>query len=79
CATELSEHFEIKVMTFAASASPLDPKELASRQPQGQITDLAAALAAGLEEDRPQGQAILMLSDGIHNAGGGAARVLNAV
>ncbi len=79
CAAELSDKFEVKVFSFAGSASPVDAKELASRQPQGQITDLAAAVAAGLEEDRSQGQAILLLSDGIHNGGGGAARVLDAV
>jgi hypothetical protein len=45
----------------------------------GLSTDLAGALAGGFDQDRPAGQAVLLLSDGIHNAGGGATRVLDAV
>src|SRR5947208_2760445 len=44
----------------------------------GQLTDLAAAILGGVEQDRPQGQAVVLLSDGIHNAGGGATRVIDA-
>jgi hypothetical protein len=50
---------------------------LPDKQPTAPVTDLAAALLSGLEEERPQGQAVLLLSDGIHNAGD-AARVLDA-
>ena len=37
--------------------------------------DLAAAIEDSLEEDRPQGQAVMLLSDGVHNAPGGSARL----
>ena len=33
-------------------------------------TDLASAVAGAQAEDRPAGQAVVLLSDGIHNAGG---------
>jgi hypothetical protein len=57
---------------------------LESIEPNGSATDLAAAVLGGVEDDRPQGQAIVLLSDGIHNAGGvdriiDAARVAKAV
>ena len=45
-------------------------KRLRNRTPDGAATDLAAAVEDALEDDRPQGQAMLLLSDGIHNAGG---------
>jgi hypothetical protein len=41
--------------------------------PNGEVTDLAAALGGSLENDPPQGQTILLVSDGIHDGGGGAA------
>jgi hypothetical protein len=79
CAEEMADRFEVRVRTFAGTLSPAEGPELEARKPDGQLTDLAAALLSSLEEGRPQGQAILLLSDGIHNAGGGAARVLDAV
>jgi hypothetical protein len=41
-------------------------------------SDLAAAIVGSLAGDRPQGQALLLLSDGIHNSPGGAKRVLES-
>jgi hypothetical protein len=79
CAEELGDRFEVRVRTFAGSLAPAEGPELETRRPDGQVTDLAAAVLGSLEEGRPQGQAILLLSDGIHNAGGGATRVLEAV
>jgi hypothetical protein len=69
CVGELAGRFDVQVRTF--------PDPTAAR-PDGPITDLAAALTEALADDRPQGQALLLLSDGIHNAGGGSARVLEA-
>ena len=61
--------------TFAGLPTPADAESLSARKPEGPITDLAAALAGGLTEDPSQGQTLVLLSDGIHNAGGGAAPV----
>src|SRR5437660_716304 len=43
------------------------------------LAGAGAALLAWYDEGRTAGQAVLLASDGIHNAGGGAARVLEAV
>lgn len=71
--------FEVRVRTFSTAVSPADANELAARKPQGQLTNVAAAIAGCLEEDRPQGQAVVLLSDGIHNAGSGVRDVLSSV
>jgi hypothetical protein len=78
-AEQLGGQFEVRVRTFAEEAVSADPNDLAKRQPTGKETDLAAGLASSLAEDRPLGQAVVVLSDGIHNAGGGVGRVLDAV
>lgn len=75
---ELGEQFEVRLMDFAAAVAPLEPDQLPSRTPDGQTTDLSAAIAGSLAQERPQGQAIVLLSDGIHNAGGGSQNVLDA-
>ncbi len=62
--SELSDRYEIRVRPFASDAA---------------ATDLAAAIEEVLDTDRPQGQAVLLLSDGIHNAAGGTARVLESI
>src|SRR5262249_34292498 len=77
-AQQTGGRFEVRVRTFAGAAIPVELADLPGRTPQGQVTDLAAALRSCLEEQRPQGQTVLLLSDGIHNAGGGAERVLGA-
>ena len=43
-------------------------KDLSARHPVGQNTDIGAAIGSSLDEDRVQGQAIALLSDGAHNA-----------
>jgi hypothetical protein len=72
------DRFEVRFRTFAETPRAVDPASLAARSPQGQSTDLAAAVTASLQENQPQGQGLILLSDGIHNAGGGNARVLAA-
>ena len=67
---ELGNRYEVRVRTFAESSSPAGFESLRRQEPNGASTDLSAALLEGLEDDRPQGQAILLLSDGIHNVGG---------
>jgi len=71
--------FEVRTVVFAGSTKAVDPEALADVHPDGPETDLAGAIASSLVEDRPQGQSIVLLSDGIHNAGGQAARVLDSV
>ena len=78
-AGRLEDRYEVRVRTFAADSSPSSPAQLAKLSPDGAVTDLAAGLEEALEEDRPQGQAMLLLSDGSHNAGGGAPRVLESI
>lgn len=77
CARELSDSFDVRIMTFATAPTAVAAETLESRSPDGQLTDLAAAVTGSLEENRPQGQTLILLSDGIHN-GGGTARVLDA-
>ncbi|MCE5268371.1 MAG: hypothetical protein LLG00_10845 [Planctomycetaceae bacterium] len=69
-AEQLKDQYEVRLRWFAAASVPCSPETLTSLSPDGLATDLAVAVQGALEEDRPQGQAILLLSDGIHNAGG---------
>src|SRR5262249_18942734 len=62
------ERFEVRLRTFADQVSPVDARELGSVPLKGQATDLAAAITSVLEPDRPQGQLIVLLSDGLPNA-----------
>ena len=64
--SELEDRYEVRTRTFASGAA-LDGSE----RGHAASTDLAAAIDSGLDEDRPQGQAVLLLSDGVHNAPGG--------
>lgn len=73
----MASRLEVRVRAFAGDLTPLDPDDLAFT-PAGDITDLAAAIRGALSEDRPQGKSVVLLSDGIHNAGGGASAVLQA-
>jgi hypothetical protein len=76
----LGKRFEVHVKSFSdAAVTTTDATSLRFKPAKGMSTDLAGALAGGFEPDRPAGQAVLLLSDGIHNAGGGNTRVLDAV
>ena len=77
---QLAERFDIKLRTFSGASGqlePVEPSQLTSIDPNGQSTDLARAITSSLEPDRPQGEALLLLSDGIDNAGS-ESRVLEA-
>jgi len=74
---QLRDRYEIQLSTFADAATPAGAADLATKQPSGEYTDIAAALRASLQTDRAQGQAVVLLSDGIHNAGSDA-QVLEA-
>src|SRR5687767_1822972 len=80
----LGTKFEVRTWRFASAASATDSQQLAALEPVGESTNLTAALIASLDEQRPQGQAVVLLSDGIHNVtgpgeGGGAAAGAAAV
>jgi hypothetical protein len=66
-ADELSDRFDVRVRTFSDRAASADARSLAGRTPDGAATDLTAALADALAEERAQGQAVVLLSDGIDN------------
>lgn len=78
-AERLGDKCDVRVKAFADVATATDAKALAGRDPSGTTTDLAAAIAAGLDVERPAGQALVLLSDGIQNTPGGTSRVLDAV
>jgi hypothetical protein len=64
-----SADLEVEVRTFTASSGPADLQKLKQSPAEGQFTDLGAAIRDALQPDRPQGQALLLLSDGVHNVG----------
>ena len=67
---DLGARYQVRLRTFADAAASASLETIAKQTPDGVATDLAAAVEDSLEDDRPQGQAMLLLSDGIHNAGG---------
>ena len=79
CADQLGDRFDIRLFTFADQPTATDRLKLRERMPTGKLSDLASAIAHSVDANRTQGQALLLLSDGIHNAGGGSERVLDAV
>jgi hypothetical protein len=74
-AKELGGRYEVCVRRFAETSSLSSAESLAGEKPEGSATDIAAAVEESLAEDRAQGQAILLLSDGIHNIPGGTERL----
>lgn len=68
---QLAGEFDVRVHTAGETTTRVDLDALRTAQPDDGLTDLAQAVEQALE-DRPQGQAVLLLSDGIHNASGGA-------
>ena len=70
---KLSSQYDIQVRAFAQTSVPIDVAELAHQSPDGSGTNVAAAIDDALAEDLPQGQAMLLLSDGGQNIGGEAA------
>ena len=68
-AGSLKDTFDVRVRTFSGTSMAREAGDLLDRNPDGQVTDLGAAIAKNIDPDRPQGQAIVLLSDGGHNAG----------
>jgi hypothetical protein len=79
CLEQLGDRYDVQVAAFAGSVRPTDVADLEKRLPDGTITDIAAALTESLAAQRAAGQAVILLSDGIHNGPGGTPRVLDAV
>jgi hypothetical protein len=77
-AQSLGTEFDVHVETFDRSVKTIDPAALASLSPSGTATDLSGAIDSVVTEQRSAGNALVLLSDGIPTAGGGAARVLQS-
>jgi hypothetical protein len=77
--SKLSDRFDVRVTGFDQSSRLVDPASLTAATPVGASTDLSSAINGALTEDHPQGQAVVLLSDGIDNAGGGTSPILAAV
>lgn len=77
CQERRADTFEVRLLTFADTATAAEAADLPRQHPEGATTDLAAAIEAGIARDREQKQYLLLLSDGIHHAGG-TDRVLAA-
>ncbi|MBK8270168.1 MAG: hypothetical protein IPK83_18470 [Planctomycetes bacterium] len=74
-----SDEFDVNVATFASDVRAVQPAHLAEVRAEGDITSLAGAIAGSLRSEQPQGRAVVLLSDGIHNAEGGTDAVLDVV
>lgn len=67
---ELNDRYEVRIRGLADTSAPASAESLSREKPDGRATNLASGVQDALEDDCPQGQAILLLSDGIHNVGG---------
>ncbi|MGD0383034.1 MAG: hypothetical protein ABSA77_05890 [Thermoguttaceae bacterium] len=74
-AKELGDRYEVCIRSFAEGSSLSSAETIIGEKPEGAATDIAAAVEEALSGDRSQGQAIVLLSDGIHNAQGGTERL----
>ena len=72
----LEDRYDVRVRSFDDSTELAG--DLAKVEPAGRQTDIAGAVSSCLKEDYPQGQAIVVLSDGVHNATTGVDGVLSA-
>ncbi len=81
---KLKKDFDLHVVEFSARAAPLDhPGDLSQLKPEGKATSLTRALTAGARAASKRDiEAVVLFSDGIHNAAGDpvpAARKLGVV
>jgi len=74
---ELKEVFNIQLIAFAEHARRLeDPLQLITLAPTGKATSLSRALeAARAAMERPNTEAVILVSDGIHNSAGNPEQV----
>ena len=68
----LGGDFDLHLLEFAEQARPLEgPQDLASLRPDGKATSLCRAMATAAKQFPPPGaEALVLLSDGIHNSAG---------
>ena len=76
---KLSDRYEVRLRSFAGYCSPTTVEALKSGAPDGMATDLATAIDESLDQERPQGQAIVLASDGGDNTSGGGERLRQSV
>lgn len=75
---KFKDRYDVRLGVFDGQVKTITAAELSKLKPEGNISDLGIAVTGNLDEQRPQGQALVLLSDGIHNAGGSNDRVLEA-
>lgn len=75
-AERLGSSFDVRLLRFADTVGPIQAGELANHRPEAEVTDLSVALLEAVSHDSPQGQAVLLLSDGAHTSGPAVDRVL---
>ena len=74
---DLQTRFDVEIKSFSETPAPTSTAALRDLTASGDLTDVASAVTSSLA-DRPRGQVVWVLSDGIHNAGGGAGRLRQA-
>ncbi len=72
------DEYDVRLCTFTDRTAPAEISDLAAKPPKGLQTDLAGVLREALAEEQPQGQAVVLMSDGIQNAAAGVRDVLDA-
>ena len=75
---DVESTFDVSIRTYAKESQSTTVEQLSTVQPSSNVTNIATPLVEALAADRPQGQAVLLVSDGIHNATGNADRVIEA-
>ena len=66
---QFESQYEIRLFAFDRVPNNTTISELRVQEPDGVATDLALVLEQSLDSERPQGQFIILLSDGTHNQG----------
>jgi hypothetical protein len=65
----LSDQFDVRLAVFAEQRTVTDLANLKLQSPAAGETNLSNAIADSIKENVPQGQSMLLISDGIHNMG----------
>lgn len=78
-AESASDRLDVRLTTFDFEVAAVDRDALSAAAADGGRTDLAGAIWSTVSFNRPAGQAMVLLSDGIDNAAGDASRLPNAI
>ena len=68
-ASQFESKYEVRLFGFDGELKNTSLSDLPSQKPEGETTDIATALEQSFDAERPQGQFVLLLSDGVHNNG----------